>query len=155
MTRPSAERRRSSVSNHGETTKFPDFEQPLSSDHLATHPEENESLKPSLKAPSPRTLPKQTGNLHNDRWQHRRDNHVAWGNGYVKGPSRGHGRQPSLGEAIKTIRTRKGSVSANAQEIAEALKAPVSVKLIVCMCNYLSYENRRLILVRCSVSYGI
>ena len=154
MTRPSAERRRSSVSNHENTTKFPDFEQPLSSDHLATYPEEIESLK-TLRAPSPRTLPKQTGNLHHDKWQHRRENHVAWGNGHVKGPSRGHGRQPSLSEAIKTIRTRKGSVSANAQEIAEALKAPVSVKLIVCMRQCLSYENRRLILVRCSVSYGI
>ena len=133
MTRLSAERRRSSVSNHGETTKFPDFEQPLSSDHLATHHEEADSLRTSFRAPSPRTLSKQTENLPNDRWQHRRENHVAWGNGYVKGPSRSHGRQPSLSEAIRTIRTRKGSVSANAQEIAEALKAPVSVKLIVCM----------------------
>ena len=154
MTRPSAERLRSSVSNHGETTKFPDFEQSLSSDHLATHPEESESPKTAFRAPSPRNLSNQTGNLHDDRWQHRRENHVVWGNGYVKGPPRGHGRQPSLSEAIRTIRTRKGSVSANAQEIAEALKAPVSVKLIVCMHQYLSYENRRLTLARYFVLYG-
>jgi solute carrier family 35 protein E1 len=45
--------------------------------------------------------------------------------------ARGHSRQKSLTDAFRTIRTRKGSVSANAQEIAEALKAPVSPKLIV------------------------
>lgn len=50
-----------------------------------------------------------------------------------------HGRQKSISEAIKTIRTRKGSVSANAAEIADALKAPVSVRLIVlCLIWYMS-----------------
>lgn len=45
---------------------------------------------------------------------------------------RGHGRQKSLSEAYKTIRTRKASVSENMHEVAEALKAPVSWKLVVC-----------------------
>lgn len=45
-------------------------------------------------------------------------------------PHRTHGRQKSLSDAFKTIRTRKGSMSQNAQEIAEALKAPVSWTLI-------------------------
>ena len=40
-------------------------------------------------------------------------------------------RQKSLSEAFRTIRTRKASVSENAAEIAEALKAPLSVKLVV------------------------
>lgn len=44
---------------------------------------------------------------------------------------RGHGRQKSLGDAIRNIRTRNGSVGQNAQEIAEALKAPISPALIV------------------------
>lgn len=47
--------------------------------------------------------------------------------------SRGHGRQKSLSDALKTIRTRRGSVSQNAHEIADALKAPVSPRLIVRM----------------------
>jgi solute carrier family 35 protein E1 len=43
-----------------------------------------------------------------------------------------HGRQKSLSEAIRTIRTRTGSISQNALEIADALKAPVSPVLVVC-----------------------
>jgi solute carrier family 35, member E1 len=42
-----------------------------------------------------------------------------------------HKRQKSLTEAIRTIRTRSGSVSQNVQEIADALKAPVSPTLVV------------------------
>ena len=58
---------------------------------------------------------------------------MAWENShnYVSVHTPKHDRQKSLSDAIRTIRTRKGSVSANAQEIAEALKAPVSVKLVV------------------------
>lgn len=40
-------------------------------------------------------------------------------------------RQKSLSEALRNIHNRRGSVSDNAHEIAEALKAPVSPKLIV------------------------
>ncbi|KAF2097455.1 ER to Golgi transport protein-like protein [Rhizodiscina lignyota] len=69
-----------------------------------------------------------------ERWTPRRE--PVWGNGTVHtgatvhtGGTR-HGRQKSLSEAIRTIRGRHGSMSANAQELAEALKAPVSPKLI-------------------------
>ena len=126
-----AERRFSSASSNGETVKFPDFEDSTTSDYLVPHPEEGGSMKPVPRQSSPGNLPSLNGNLHNDRWQSKKDHHIAWGNGHVKGATRGHGRQPSLSEAIRTIRTRKGSVSANAQEIAEALKAPVSIRLIV------------------------
>ena len=44
---------------------------------------------------------------------------------------RGHGRQMSLGDAFRHIRTRNTSVSDGAHEIADALRAPVSPKLIV------------------------
>lgn len=44
---------------------------------------------------------------------------------------RGHSRQKSLGDAFRTIRTRKGSVNANIHEISDALKAPVSPRLVV------------------------
>lgn len=47
------------------------------------------------------------------------------------GAARGHARQKSLSDAFRTIRTRNGSFSQNAHEIADALKAPVSPKLIV------------------------
>ena len=130
-----AERRFSSASSQGETVKFPDFEDSTPSEYLVPHPEEGHSEKPVPRLSSPGKLPNHNGNLHNDRWQYKKDHHIAWSNGHVKGPTRGHGRQPSLSEAIRTIRTRKGSVSANAQEIAEALKAPVSIKLIVSSQN--------------------
>lgn len=125
MTTTSSERHWSSSSDRAETFKFPDFDQSVSSgDPLATQEEERD------RVPSPRPNSKFNGSLHGDRWQHRRDNHVTWGNGHAIAPSR-HKRQPSLSDAIRTIRTRKGSVTANAHEIAEALKAPISIKLIV------------------------
>lgn len=64
--------------------------------------------------------------LKHERWQPRKDSTVHWANGVTD-----HGRQKSLSDAFKLIRTRRGSVSQNAQEIAEALKAPLSPKLIV------------------------
>lgn len=57
-----------------------------------------------------------------DRWQPRRDSRLGHSS---------HSRQKSLSEALRTIRTRKGSVSQNAHELADALKAPLSPKLIV------------------------
>jgi solute carrier family 35 protein E1 len=68
-----------------------------------------------------------------DRWLPRKDSGFrasSWGAQASTG-GRGHGRQKSLGDALKTIRTRRGSVSANVHEISDALKAPVSPKLIV------------------------
>lgn len=42
-----------------------------------------------------------------------------------------HRHRRSVSDAFHRIRTRQGSVSENAQELAQALKAPVSYKLIV------------------------
>ena len=67
-----------------------------------------------------------------DRWQPRKDSGLqgsSWGTGMAS--TGGHSRQKSLSDAFRTIRTRKGSVSANVHEISDALKAPVSPKLIV------------------------
>ncbi|KAF5547431.1 hypothetical protein FPHYL_10228 [Fusarium phyllophilum] len=59
-------------------------------------------------------------------------------NGWSTAP-RGHNRQKSLTDAIRTIRGRNGSVSQNAHEIADALRAPVSPKLIIlCLLWYTS-----------------
>ncbi len=44
----------------------------------------------------------------------------------------GHSRsRKSVSDALNNFRTRQGSMSENAQELAEALKAPVSYRLIV------------------------
>jgi solute carrier family 35, member E1 len=74
------------------------------------------------------------------RWQPRKDLVIegsSWMNGKASSGGRPHGRQKSLSDAFRTIRTRRASMSANAQEIAEALKAPVSPKLIVCHLSLL------------------
>ncbi|KAH6604981.1 hypothetical protein Trco_006688 [Trichoderma cornu-damae] len=66
------------------------------------------------------------------------------GNGYPAGNTwsasgRTHGRQKSLGDAFRTIRARNGSMSQNAHEIADALRAPVSPKLVIlCLMWYTS-----------------
>ncbi|KIW18296.1 hypothetical protein PV08_02584 [Exophiala spinifera] len=52
-----------------------------------------------------------------------------------------HGHRPrrSLSDAINNFRARRGSVSENAQELAEALRAPVSYKLIaLCIVWYMT-----------------
>ncbi|OAL37883.1 hypothetical protein AYO20_02716 [Fonsecaea nubica] len=50
-----------------------------------------------------------------------------------------HRSRRSVSDAIHRIRTRQGSVSENAQELAEALKAPVSYKLIaLCITWYMT-----------------
>lgn len=138
MTQISSERHWSSSSDRADTFKFPDFDQSISiGDPLVTQEEERD------RVPSPRPRSKPNGSLYGDRWQHRRDNHIAWDNGHAtvpSGPSR-HKRQPSLSDAIRTIRTRKGSVSANAHEIAEALKAPISFKLIVGSTNFTNSQK--------------
>ncbi|KUJ09044.1 TPT-domain-containing protein [Mollisia scopiformis] len=79
--------------------------------------------------------------VSDERWQPRRENHLkgaSWANGSSSTGGR-HGRQKSLSEAIRTIRTRRGSVSANVHEIGDALKAPVSPMLItLCIVWYTS-----------------
>ena len=76
-----------------------------------------------------------TRNPHHDVWQPRRAEHKMWerANGSVLGTR--HKPSKSISEAITTIRTRNASVSANAQELAQALKAPVSYRLIVRTTN--------------------
>ncbi|MCJ1259600.1 suppressor of loss of ypt1 [Lignoscripta atroalba] len=135
----STERRWSLSPSRSETFKFPDFDPPPSArDRLSVHEEETPGSF-SSRTPSPNAFPKLSGALHSERRQPRRESHVTWSNGHINGAGPRHGRQKSLSDAIRTIRTRKGSVSANAQELAEALKAPVSVRLIIlCLIWYMS-----------------
>ncbi|KAK1597646.1 triose-phosphate transporter [Colletotrichum navitas] len=79
-----------------------------------------------------------------DRWQPRKESlqgrGIRWGPASQPSAIRyGHGKQKSLGDAIHNIRTRGGSVGQNAHEIADALRAPVSPKLIgLCVLWYTS-----------------
>ena len=127
MSSPNIEPRRSSSSNPRE--KFPDLDVFQSGDYSSGYGESETGRNVSTRTSSPA---KTNGLLHNEWWQTRKDNHLAWGDGHldVAGP-RQHGRHRSISDAFKHIRTRKASVSENAHEIAEALKAPVSLKILV------------------------
>ena len=128
MQSANAERRWSTSSTGKE--KFPDLDHSPSGDYLTAIDATDEGATTSSRTPSPA---KSNGILHSERWQARKDHHLVWGNGHTNvTPPRQHGRQRSLSDAFKTIRSRKASVSENAREVAEALKAPVSMKIVVC-----------------------
>ena len=114
--------RRSSSQARVSTTKFPDFSQDQIDELVESH-----SPHP-VRSPSPGPLPSGPSKLHSfQRWQPRREGSIGWANGNP----RGHVKRKSLTEAIHNVRTRRQSVSQNAHEIADALKAPVSLKLVV------------------------
>lgn len=72
--------------------------------------------------------------LNGDRWMPAASRNARWSPlaSSAPVPSRGaHGPQKSISEAFRTIKGRRGSVSQNAHEIADALRAPVSAKLVV------------------------
>ncbi|KAF2723181.1 TPT-domain-containing protein [Polychaeton citri CBS 116435] len=126
-----ARRRSSSHQSTPDTFKFPDL---VPDQVLDAEAEDNFSRGPSPN-PLPHGLP--TGLHSSERWPSRKNRSPSWRGAWVNGQSNGatrHGRQKSLSEAIRTVRTRKASVSENAAEIAEALKAPVSWRLIT-LCS--------------------
>ncbi|KAF1961221.1 ER to Golgi transport protein-like protein [Byssothecium circinans] len=112
-------------SNPNATFKFPAFQPDL----LPTYEEEEEPFGvSSSRTPSPNRAAQTNGHPPpSGRWQPRREQK----RGHANGSAHTHGRQKSLSEAFRTIRTRKASVSQNAHEIADALKAPVSPKLVI------------------------
>ncbi|KAK3304447.1 triose-phosphate transporter family-domain-containing protein [Chaetomium strumarium] len=72
-----------------------------------------------------------------DRWHVRRDSRVRWAPREPISSSLGHGSKNSISGAVH--RMRSASMSQNAQEIANALHAPVSWKLVVlCIMWYWS-----------------
>ncbi|RAR02746.1 TPT-domain-containing protein [Stemphylium lycopersici] len=110
------------------TFKFPAFQPDL----LPTPEEEHGYGLSSSRSASPSHAAHANGStMPGDRWQPRKEARFGGINGSASGPSTRHGRQKSLSEAFKTIRTRKGSVSQNAHELADALKAPLSPRLIL------------------------
>lgn len=127
MSSPNVERRQSSSSNPRE--KFPDLDALLFGDQFSGYDESETSRNAGARTLSPART---NGVLHSERWQTRKDNHLAWGDGHLNaaGP-RQHGRQRSISDAFRNIRNRKASVSENAHEIAEALRAPISLRILV------------------------
>ncbi|KAK1761186.1 triose-phosphate transporter family-domain-containing protein [Echria macrotheca] len=72
-----------------------------------------------------------------ERWHPRRDSRVKWAPGDPQRGQSGHSRQRSISNAIRHLRS--GSMSQNAHEIADALRAPVSYRLIaLCVMWYWS-----------------
>ncbi|EGP89836.1 uncharacterized protein MYCGRDRAFT_107963 [Zymoseptoria tritici IPO323] len=115
-------------------SKFPDF---VSDPH--DFPEEAIEENVS-RGPSPRPLPNglPPGLHSSERWPARKaSNAKSWASWDSNGRSQigRHDRQKSLSEAIRTVRTRKMSISQNAHEIADSLKAPVSFKLVT-LCAF-------------------
>jgi len=73
------------------------------------------------------------GTMFGEKWLPTRTSRTGFARSGIFSLGARHGRQKSLTEAINTIRTRKASMSQNAHEIADALRAPVSPKLVVCV----------------------
>nr|POE84626.1 putative transporter c83.11 [Quercus suber] len=138
------ERRRSSTSTRPSTKsfKFPDF----SHEQLQFQAVEDDSEDIS-RGPSPQPLLNGLpAGLHSsERWPGRRNppkaTWTSWANGAMNGGSKRQAKQKSLTEAIKTVRTRKMSISESGHEIAESLKAPVSMKLVVCHAEWTSARD--------------
>ncbi|KAF2462359.1 putative ER to Golgi transport protein [Lineolata rhizophorae] len=108
------------------TTQFPAYHEPLSIYFEGRT--SSRSTSPNPSAPS-----FANGSVKaDDRWQPRKETRNGWPVGGTR-----HVRQKSLSEAWRNIRTRQGSVSDNAHELADALKAPLSPKLILlCLLWY-------------------
>lgn len=109
--------------------KFP----PLKTEEFPAYEEHRPGRRISSSSPSGLYSERANEGRSSDVWSARRSVSTnrwanANGNGTPVATRHGHGRQKSLSEAIRNIRERNGSMS---HEIADALKAPVSWKLIV------------------------
>ncbi len=97
--------------------KFPSFEDTRSNEKLHT-------------VSSPQQITAPVNPLFVNNWPVRKSSQTGWesrnGGGLHK-----HRPKKSVSEAFDNFRQRRGSVSANTHELAEALKAPISYKLIV------------------------
>lgn len=104
----------------GETEKFPDFD-PGQTSFLSAQPPGQQRQN---------GFPSGNGDSYSGRWHPRRDSRVKWGLREAASGSSNHTKTNSITSAVH--RMRSASMSHNAHEIAEALRAPISWKLIVC-----------------------
>ena len=68
--------------------------------------------------------------LETQKWPARKSSQWSRQNGRIHSVP-AHRPRRSISDAVRNFRNRQGSVSDNAQELAQALKAPLSYKLIV------------------------
>ncbi|KAJ6107919.1 hypothetical protein N7523_009242 [Penicillium sp. IBT 18751x] len=110
---------------------------------LTTHGQSHRSVPPyeeTFDAAAGSTRPNASPSVKyasGEPWEPRKS--AFYSREHANGSARNSKHRPrkSISEAITTIRTRNGSVSANAQELAEALRAPVSYRLIgLCLVWY-------------------
>ena len=126
------ERTRSSpVKPHLPTFQFPPYTEDYEEEELQDGGfGEDPISREGTPQPLPNGLP--PGLHSSERWPLRKEQtpygRIAAANAAsgVAGPSSRHGRQKSLTEAIRTVRTRKASISENAVDFADSLRAPVS-----------------------------
>jgi hypothetical protein len=102
--------------------KFPSFDE-TANFHL------NTQIKSTAVTDSPAELTPAQPPFQDFRWPARNSSqrHREGRNSQVYT----HRSRRSVSDALNNLRTRQGSVSENAQDLAEALKAPISYKLIV------------------------
>ncbi|KAK4178536.1 triose-phosphate transporter family-domain-containing protein [Triangularia setosa] len=117
---------------HNGTEKFPDFD--------AAHVFDSSAPNGGRQQQNGYGYSKESATQPEQRWHAhtRRDSRVKWAPGAASNSSYGHARKrSSISTAIH--RMRSGSMSQNAHEIADALRAPVSWKLItLCIMWYWS-----------------
>lgn len=119
--------------------KFPSFEDTRPEDklHVIASPQD-------VNSPA---------NSPNSKWPARKSTQAGWEN--RNGGLQKHRPKRSVSEAFDNLRQRRGSISANTHELAEALKAPVSYRLIVSAFLVTGYRVPILIFVsRRFVSFG-
>jgi hypothetical protein len=98
--------------------KFPSFE-------------DTRSEEKSHRVTSPQAYSQPANPLSVDNWPVRKLSQTGWENRNGGGILHKHRPKRSVSEAFDNFRQRRGSISANTHELAEALKAPISYKLIV------------------------
>jgi len=128
------ERRRSSSIQPPVRQAFPDAPLDLPDHYRDETDDDDYATRDSDPAPLLRGLPQ---GLHSsERWPHRKESRtrsfVTWATNVTFGKSR---QQKSLTEAIETVRKRRASFSESAHEIADSLKAPISLKLVL-LCAF-------------------
>lgn len=116
---------------HNGTEKFPDFDAAHVFDSSAPNGggrQQQQNGYGYSRESATQQQPEQRWHAHAHA---RRDSRVKWAPGAASSHAYGHARKrSSISTAIH--RMRSGSMSQNAHEIADALRAPVSWKLIVC-----------------------
>lgn len=129
-----AGRRTSSLRTNGIPSTKPTGDQPMASS-LDKFPEFEDSPVSTSDDPNSHLTTPTIRYPQDEYWQPRKNGHISWDHPNGVPPPSKHRPRKSIGETITSLRTRNASVSVNAHDLADALKAPVSYKLIVSRKN--------------------